>query len=191
MTGKELVFRPIEFRPWLGRYSRIMGKTTVFKIRNTAEYGLWPVIEWEHTEGRILCHAVNSGDVRKLADAVIQAKKTMYGNSTGSFVINEFGQVIVPSSAGDGTRLLVGEINGVMLFDNPLTNGVLDMSDDAGLNCGDPWDKPYIGMHYNISNSSKIYFWRGIESEYLSTDNQDLVIKIRSLRRTGAVRFVV
>jgi hypothetical protein len=191
MSGKELVFRPIEFRPWQGRYSRIVGKTTTFKIRNTSENGLWPVIEWEHQEGRVTCLAVNFGDVRQLADAVAEAKRKLYGNFTGSFVINEFGQVIVPSSAGDGTRLLVGETEGVMLFDNPLTNGILDLSDDEGLNNGDPWDKPYIGIQYNLTSGSNIYIWRKDKGEYLPRNYRDLVAKLRSVRRTGPVRFVV
>lgn len=191
MSGKELVFRPMEFRPWQGRYSRIVGKTTTFKIRTTSEFGLWPVVEWEHQEGRALCLAVDSGDVRQLADAVTQAKRKLYGNSTGSFVINEFGQVIVPSSAGDGTRLLVGEIDGVILFDNPLTGEILDMSDDNGFSCGDPWDKPYLGIQYNLARSSNIYIWRKDKGEYLPSNDRDLVAKLRSVRRTGPVRFVI
>ena len=188
MSGQDFVFREVGFRPWLGRYKRISSKTT-FKVLYT-DRGWWPVIEWVTAEGIITCIAVGEQEVAGLVDVVNRAKKQMYGNYGGSFVINEFGQVIVPSSAGDGTRLLVGETEGTLLFDNPLAGGILDLSDDAGLNTGDHWDRPYIGMRYNLTRGSSIYFWKG-EGEYLPHVDDGLINKLRAVRRTGAVRFIV
>ena len=191
MIGKEFMFKPVEFRPWQGRYSRIVGKTTALRIRHTSEKGVWPVIEWDYDEGRVISLAVEQGEVQKLVDAVMGAKQKMNGNFGGAFVINEFGQVIVPSSAGDGTRLLVGETDGVLLFDNPLTDEVIDMSQDEGLEPGDVWDKPYIGIQYNLTRGSSIYFWGGSESQYPSQQDKELISKLRAVRRTGPVRFLV
>ncbi len=186
------VFKPASVQNrWSGRYSRIVGDTTAFKINNTLDYGFWPVIYWDNSEGRITCTAKECEEVEKLVASVNKAKMSMTGPIGGSFCINEYGQVIVPSSAGNGYRLLVGEIEGVLLFIDDLGN-TIDLSDDYGLETGDDWDKPYIGMRYNLHQSSYIYFYDQEDgSTYPVSQDEELIEKIRKLRRYGPVRFIV
>lgn len=190
MTGKEFSFTPYTFKTWDGRYSRVSGKSSAFKIKYVSGKW-WPAIQWEHEEGTALCLAIGGVEVQKLAETVNKAKYQMNQNNGGAFVINEFGQVIVPSSAGDGNRLLVGEVSGSLLFDHPITANNIDLSDDNGLYLGEIWRKPYIGIPYKLSRSSKIYFWTGTKSVYLPNDYKDLIKDLRLLRRIGALSFIV
>ncbi len=148
-------------------------------------------MKWYKKEGRIFCHAVKCDEVEKLVEAINEAKSRLSGSMGGSFVINEHGQVIVPSAFGDGSRLLVGEIEGVLLFEDD--NGeIIDLSDDSNLEVGEPWLKPYIGMQYNLSIHSRIYYFDNEKgSDYLPVQDENLIRKIRKVRRSGAVRFIV
>lgn len=186
-------FTPIKSRLWTGRYRRIPGNTSILKIRYTQEFGWWPMIEWEYGEGKATCLALSKGNVSDLADAVRGAKNYMAGNSGGSFIINEFGQVIVPSSSGDGTRMYVGDIKGPLLFNNPVNDGIINIADDERLSAGDLWDKPYLGIQYNMTRGSNIYFWdvKRQRSQYLPEQDETLITKLRNQRRSGPVRFLV
>jgi len=190
-------FKACDIKPWHGKYNRILGNTTTFKIKFSIEkQAFWPIVEWNNFEEILFCSACEaSGGIKDLVEAVNRAKTRISRIPGGAFVINEFGQVIVPSSRGDGKRLLVGEVDGVLLFKNPSDGSIIDLSDDTRLQNGDLWEKPYIGVKYNLNRGSNIYYYRYCseqnKSEYLPKQDDELIKKLRKVRRYGAVRFIV
>lgn len=192
---KKLRFTACRARTWKGRYARIPGDRSVFHIQTCG--GRWcPVVLWHRDDSVGTCAAIDVPGVRQLTDAVTAAKRQLGGTGGGSFQINEFGQVLVPASDARGRRMLVGEVSGPLLFNDPFEDKhVIDLSDTAGLRCGDPWPRPYVGFPYNLSKRSQIYFYRmddeGGGSVYPRAQDTDLVRALRTIRRFGAARFVV
>ncbi len=151
------------------------------------------MIEWCRDGEVGTCKAIDTNGVRMLTKAVIAGKRH-FGGSRGSFQINVFGQVLVPAPDGRGSRVMVGETRGHLVFDNPFDDeGWLDLSDPGELRCGDSWPFPYVGMPYNLSKRSQIYFFNKLldESEYPPSQDHHLIAAIRTVRRSGAVRFIV
>jgi hypothetical protein len=190
-----LVFNICSPSPWTGRYARIPGDRSVFHLQTNG--GRWcPVILWRWEDGLGTCVAIDLPAVRQLTDAVAAAKQQLGGTGGGTFQINEFGQVLVPASDTSGRRLLVGELNGSILFKDPFQDDmIIDLGDVRGLRCGDSWPKPYVGCWYNLNRRSQIYFYRtdgeGAVSEYPPAQDADLIRALRAVRRTGPVRFIV
>jgi hypothetical protein len=189
------VFTPCEPQPWHGRYSPIPGNSTRFHLKHV-DGVLLPAIIWVQDDEEATCHAIGSPAVRELAEAVARGKGHFGRHGGGSFLVNEFGQVLVPCPDGDGRRVLVGELRGNVFFQNPFDpSKPIDLSGADELECGDPWPWPYLGMKYNLHSRSKIYFYRededGGHSEYLPDQDVELIEALRSIRRSGAVRFVV
>lgn len=159
--------------------------------------GRWcPVILWQREDELGTCVAIDSPAVRQLTEAVRAAKRQFGGTGGGSFQINEFGQVLVPASDNSRRRHLAGEVSGAICFKDPFQDeGVIDLGDVAGLRCGDPWHKPYVGCPYNLSGRSRIYFYRidavGGVSEYLPAQDIELIGALRTVRRAGPARFIV
>lgn len=154
------------------------------------------MVYWCREDGDGKCWAADGEAIRKLTRAVLAGKRFLGGGDGGSFQINEFGQVLVPSPKGDGRCALVGEITGRMLLCNPFEDeGSIDLADASGLECGDPWPKPYVGIPHNLSGRSQIYFYRmyegGGRSEYPTCQDRELIEALRSIRRSGAIRFIV
>ena len=187
-------FQPIEARPWNGRYTRVPSDTTVFHVRHV-EGGLRVVIDWDVDAERFTCVALDGSAVRVLAENVLQAKRKMGGYGGGSFQINEFGQVLVPGSDGDGRRLLVGKTRGSLRFDDPRDGGTFTLRDASGLSSGDPWPLPYVGMPFNLSRRGRVYCKREYQEsgalEYLSPSDPKLVRALRRIRGHVAVRFLI
>ena len=188
-------FKPIETKPWLGRYGRIPGEESVFHIKRVHGRMCITAI-WKTGDYVATCKACNCQGVSGLTQAIIKAKKRLGGYGGGAFVINEFGQVIVPASDNSGRRVLMGEIVGPFYLENPFDeDALIDLSNTDGLKCGDRWTQPYIGTPYNLSKRSEIYFYRktneGGKAEYLPAQDQQLIKSLRSIRRYGAVRFIV
>lgn len=184
-------FEPCRPKIWNGRYSRIPGDTTVFHL-HSIDGRLWPVILWDTEEGRATCKAVACESAVALVKAVVSAKR-LSGGSAGSFIINEFGQVIVPSG---NNRYLVGVLRELPQFENPLfPEEPIDLGDTSSLQSGDPWKLPYVGVQYNLHRSSKIYFYQvdGDGGRPVFAPNQDtgLIKAIRAIRPKGAVRIIV
>jgi hypothetical protein len=195
MTVQTSTFQSCRLQRWHGRYARIPGDTSVFHLK-ALNGRLWPAIVWETEDGTATCYATDSASVASLAVAVESAKRRSGGTGGGSFVINEFGQVLVPSSDGDGTRYIVGQLNGAILFQNPFDeDDPIDLSDISRLRPGDPWKIPYVGFPFNLSKASKIYFYEmdadGGRSIFPEHQDMALIQSIRQLRRSGAVRFIV
>lgn len=157
---------------------------------------MWPAIEWPTEEGTGTCFAVRCAAVEELAEAVERAKRHAGGSGGGSFMINEFGQVLVPDSDGAGRRSLVGQWEGRLLFKNPFDpDDNIDLCDCSRLQPGDPWKLPYVGFPYNLSGRSRIYFYRldddGGQSVYPPRQDTNLIEAFRRIRRSGPVRFIV
>ena len=132
---------------WSGRYARIPGDCSVFHLHHFGSR-LWPVILWE-MDGRATCKAVECDVAAEIAGCVARAKRLAGGNGTGSFVINEFGQLLVPAGDGSGQQYLAGQLTGRLLFENPFCpDDFIDLGDDDSLQPGDPWKLPYVGVPY-------------------------------------------
>ncbi len=179
--------------PWTGRYARIPGDTAVYHL-TYRDGRWWPVIYWDTDDGRMTCAAVDCPASQELGQAVARAKWALSRTEGGSFLINEYGNVIVPSTRGDGERMLAGTLTGNLLFENPLEDGLIDLNDNSGLQPGDPWKLPYVGMMYRFSSGGEIYFrhQQGDERQRINPIRQDsiLVRALRQVRGTGC-RFIV
>jgi len=195
MTTQTATFTSCKPSPWHGRYARIPGDNSVFHLKYM-DGRMWPVIHWETEEGTATCAARECVAAVQLAAAVEAAKRKAGGSGGGSFVINEYGQVLVPASDGQGQRCLAGELTGRLLFENPFDeDDPIDLADISHLHPGDPWKLPYVGFPFNLNKRSSIYFYNitedGGESLYPRQQDASLVRSLRSLRRTGAIRFIV
>jgi hypothetical protein len=71
---------------------------------------------------------VASGPAADLAKAVNRGERLLGAPAGGSFVINEFGQELVPSSAGDGRVALAGEWQGALEFTDALRGGTFELA---------------------------------------------------------------
>ncbi|WP_339945895.1 hypothetical protein [Thermodesulfovibrio sp.] len=142
-----------------------------------------------------ICWATEDRGIKYLTDGVNEGKRflTPGHNGGGSFLINEYKQVIVPSSEGDSRRVIVGQITGDIKF--YLENNILDLKTLKKMEPGILWERPYIGIPYNLSASNRIYFKRdsedGTEIEYLKNEYAELIKNLRKIRPYGAVRFIV
>jgi len=188
-------FRPCQPNYWEGRYAKIPGNASVFHIQSVSGRW-WPTIKMVHDGERGICMALESTAAMQLAKAVNVAKVMMGGSGGGSFLINEFQQVVVPSSNADGSRMKVGVITGKFLFKDPFAVGnTIDLSDAGVMQCGDALTIPYLGIPYHLSGRSQIYFYRthneGGGAVYPPAQDQELVASLRKVRRTGPVKFIV
>ena len=186
-------FHPCQPKLWNGRYARIPGDGPVFHLL-WLDGRWWPAILWDTEDGRATCKALRCDASSQLADAVAHAKRRA-GCEGGAFAINEFGQVIVPAS-GSTERYLVGRLDGRLLFENPFCRErPIDLGDNAGLQPGDPWKLPYVGIPYNLHRAGHIYFYRlgenGGASELPPRQDPRLVRALRDIRPRGPVRFIV
>jgi hypothetical protein len=138
---------------------------------------------------------VAGGPAADLAMAVNRGKRLLGGPDGGSFAINEFGQVLVPSSVGGGRAALVGEWDGALEFADPLRGGTFDLAPGKPLVNGDLWELPYLGIPYHLSSRGEIYFWDedacGGAKRLPPMQDCELIEALRALRPYGPVRFVV
>lgn len=172
----------------MGRYKKIPGDTTAFHVR-----GGWALVEWEREGERSECWMVESAAARELVQAVIGGKGHFGYGGGGSFLINEHGQVLVPSPSGTGQQVVVGQWTGPLEFQNPFDGGTFDITDDEGLETGDPWDLPYVGVPHHLSKWDQLYFWDDAIGCKVCPPAQDqrLIRCLRRLRPSGPVRFIV
>ncbi len=134
--------------------------------------------------------------VQELAEAIAKVQLEFNGMEGGSFTINEWGQVIVPSAVHDRRRYFVGDLLGTWDLLDPENEGKrVGLYDDHGLGCGDPWELPYVGVPYHLSKTGRLYFvHRGLERDliqYAPYQDARLIAALRRCRRWGAVRFIV
>jgi len=191
------IFHPTELKSWVGPYGRIPGDTTVFHVRTRPQKGkLWLLALLTQGADQGSCWAVDGPEIHELAKAVVKAKQFLGGGGGGEFLINEFGQVLVPSPNGDGKRAYAGRIEGTLRFENPFEPGrILDLSDDSGLKCGSAWTLPYVGCQYNLAAGGWVYTTldtqEGATYPRLSRDGEYLIQSLRQIRPSGPARFIV
>jgi hypothetical protein len=198
VTSRALRFRcrPIAPHPWTGRYKRVPGETTAFHIR-LVDGDWWPVADWAKGDEVATCRMVDTGDAERLVEAVNDGKAALGGRLGGAFLLDEYGRVLVPASDLAGTAVVVaGECSGPLRFHDPFSDGaVFDLYDDGNLAPGDPWNRPYIGLRHNLSAGGKLYFWKedtaGARALEPPAQDDDLIEAIRTLRPSGAARFLV
>jgi len=152
-------------------------------------------VYWTQGRDRARCHLVDGEGARRLAAAVNRAKGFLGGTGGGSFLINEHGQVLVPASEDSRIVALAGTISGPLIFENPFEpDEPFDLSDDRGLEPGDAWDRPYVGMWYNLSKRGQLYrveYSACGEKPVSMTDPGGLVRSLRRIRPYASVRFIV
>ena len=194
---RAIEFTAIEPREWHGRYGRIPGNASVFHLGYSDSHrGLWPYVLMTHKEDLGKCWAVKSAGTLDLV-AAVQAGKRYFGyGESGGYLINEYGQVLVPASNGDGRCAYVGIFGGKLQFQSPFKRGtVLDLSDHQGLTCDVVWDRPYVGCKYNWSFQHGIHFRdesQGGRSITVCPKQDDkLISALRRIRAEGYIRFIV
>jgi hypothetical protein len=74
-------------------------------------------------------------------------------------------------------------------------SGQICLCDCDHLTCGDDWDRPYIGMKYQLQAGDHIYFWdereeRGIK-QYPIEQDEELIENLRHIRPNGGISFIV
>ncbi len=190
-------FHPSRGSQWLGRYDRIPGDQSAFHLRyNSRMERFWP-LALRTVDGHTLEYwFAEDPAIRKLADTVGALQRRYGGQEGGSFLINEWGQVLVPCGSGDGRRYFAGVLQGEWVLTDPDTSfQTHSLNDDDGLECGDPWDLPYVGVPYRLSKGDRIYFThRGPAGDRIlrpEAQDRDLIASLRSVRRWGPVRFIV
>jgi hypothetical protein len=189
-------FRFHQYSPfeWNGYYRTTKKKDNVFHV--WSDCGDVPAIEWTRESETARCPAVDSISARELANAINSIKVKQTFQERGSFVINEFGYVIVPFSNTD-KKYCVGKIEGSLIFHNPFESGYFSLNDDEHLKTGDLWVKPYIGIPYIFSPDYGVYYknedWSMKNRSVTKPVKQDpeLMRKIRSITGTNTVRFIV
>ena len=195
MNIQTSVFQGCKPSLWSGRYAKIPGDNTVFHLKYM-NGRMWPVVFWETEDGTGTCAACECDAAAQLADAVEAAKRKAGGAGGGSFVINEYGQVLVPASDGSGRRFLAGEFSGRLLFENPFdADDPIDLSDCSNLHPGDPWKLPYVGIPHTLNASGQICFRQecdaGRGSVFPRYQDTEIVRTLISVRGNGGGRFIV
>jgi hypothetical protein len=193
MDNRIFIFEPIKPRHFRGRYRRPQGEESAYHV---SAQGIITV-RWRDRseEYRFESKVKQSPAVQDLAQAVNEAKRRATGWRGGSFVIDEFGQVISPVQQSRD-RFLVGKATGPLYFEDPWQEDKwLSLQDLTDLQCGDEWLRPYLGMQYQLHGGDHIYFWQedaeGARKLYPKKQDLDLIEKLRLIRPNGAVRFIV
>ena len=190
MTATSFSFKQRSPVRWTGRYARIPGNSSVLHVRWD---GTTQLI-WQDAGILCTCEARATPPLERMAQAINRVKLQRTGQPGGSFIINEFGQVLCPVADESFERFYVGDCRGAITFVDPDGND-FTLDDDAGLQPGDDWKLPYLGMPFNLSGRNRIYFQQknGVESEciYAPVNDQSLIHSLRAVRPYGGVRFIV
>jgi len=125
----------------------VPGETTAFHLR-FIKGNWWPVVEWRIGDETASCAMVDEGHVAVLVGAVNAGKSNLGAPSGGAFLIDEYGRVLVPASDRDRLHVtVVAECTGPLRFHDVFSAGEpFDLYDDRGLRCGDPWNRPCVGL---------------------------------------------
>ncbi len=189
-------FFPCRPGKWSGRYRVIPGKQSVFHVRYD---NVVDILRTDKRGGLVYDRykylAVMTDVIYDMAERINAVKEHCVGQAGGSFVINEFGQVICPVADGSWNRYLVGECEGAISFHNP-DGGTFTLDDDDGMTAGNDWKLPYVGTPYNLSRNDNVYIplrdGCDTECKYPAEQDHQLIGKLRSVRGTsGGFRFLV
>lgn len=186
-------FSPMEATPWAGKYKTPQKRESKFHVNATNQI----TVEWKDDDLDYHCPVMMGTQETEMADVINKTKQRSTGQRGGSFVINEFGQILCPVGYPSFDRYHIGNCTGAFKIKSPLKLGKFFTLDAAAdLKAGDDWNAPYLGIKYNLRDrDDAIYFAREDEAgkTHLLPPKNDLqlVHKLRSLRRRGPVSFVV
>lgn len=161
---------------WWGHYERPYGKTSVFHVDSQEQINVVQQDEYS----RILCRAEMSPEMQDLAWAVNGCKLKFAGRAGGSFVINEFGWVIVPL-VGHFPRV-IGRWRGDMYF-RDFDNNLFSMASPVT----GSWPYPYLGIKFHLSGNDRIYLKYNNQAGeeifiYSPYQDSDLIKRLRRIR---------
>jgi hypothetical protein len=194
---------PFQFTPlavpvtWAGRYSHPVGKESVFRARsNGSAYVTWT--PW-NSGLALTSYFVDGAAVRQMVKTINGAKQLYGAPAGGSFQINEYGQVICPVSSNNNLleRYKVGDVTGVPTFLDPRKPGSsFELQLPPATLAGAAWDRPYVGMKFNLDVNDSIYFQEddgdGKRKIRLDKPDPNLVQRLWQVRGRGqAIRFIV
>ena len=187
--------KPFQFLPkdpeiWRGHYERIPGDTTTFHCDiNGKVFVRWDDLE---TEDRLTSKALDFGEITELGQAVNDIKFQHNGSGGGSFLINEFGNVIVSSS--NGLNHYIGDVKGHIYFKDPDQNRFFTLDSISKHNRGDRWERPYVGNMFHQATDGQIYRKIFLENEIhkqildvYPSIAEDLI----AIRGSNGCRFIV
>jgi hypothetical protein len=152
-------FKPLA-RPVLfdGYYGKEAGHPYSFRLRPRGTTKFWPHADWiianKHLEIPFVLAPGQPYDVapRDLTVALAEIVKLHGAKFDGSFIINEFGGVLVPSR--DGSQVFhVGDWKGTIWMEDAYhpDGDPIELYGVEGLRIGDTWKHPYVGMSYTTA----------------------------------------
>lgn len=158
--------------PYEGHVPRNVNKDAKYAIRTSGD-GFKACLPYRDSTGTEFLLAANQHD--DLVKMVNDVKRAATGKEGGSFYINEYHHVLVPS-VGDKRTYFAGEYSRYLEF--PFGGGLIGPVAPEGLKPGDPWPGPHAGVPYGLAASGNDIFreLRGIDAhgqewkrkEYLS-----------------------
>ncbi len=172
------------------RYCVRKNKQGVFHLRWNREIGdYYPLIFWDQDDYNLTCWARDNPYVREMSRTIAYTQRQEQGSSGGRFIIDEYGRVIIPNYRANPMSVGTVDCRNI-IFNNPLTNLPIDLSNDTGLMLGDVWDRPYIGVVYRFGTDHRIRFENNYRIEFPTHQDQQLIERLRSLRPRGG-QFLV
>ncbi len=142
---------------WEGRYRKIVGRKTSFSAVHGGVRVCW-VDPWAG-DGAELTSMLRGEDAAELNERVRWAKGQLGQRGGGSFLITEYGRVLVPvydTQVASRNVWCAGTWTGPLVFDNPLTGAEFDLYNVDELKPGDKWNGPYIGLLHTMWPSDEI-----------------------------------
>lgn len=182
-------FRRCEPELWNGFYKKPAQRESVFRVGVDDNMRILA----QDADFNLSCSVVENPAIRQMARAVNDLKEQHTGNRGGSFVINEYGYVIVPEN-NTFQHYLVGYLDDYddLEFTNPMNGQRFSLNAEKALN--ERWIGPYLGMKYNLRADDRIYFKCDDNSQILLDDaaeDADLIANIREIRPNGPCSFIV
>jgi hypothetical protein len=176
---------------WPGYYSRIPGKSPVFHARADGSGD----VEWNpwRSDERLKSAFVPDEGIEAMIQAINELKQEKTGVHGGAFLINEYGQVLVPVTHSD-EKYLVGELSGCPEFIDPRSGKNFKLEAPRGTRVGMSWDLPYVGMKFKFNGEGEVAreLTLGDERlrEYPPRRDEDLSERLCQLRPQGG-RMIV
>ena len=167
------------------RYRALKGTQGVFHLRYYPVIQCFhPVIDWQKDGYNLTCWGEGSSIMRELGQMVGDGQGVRNGQPGGSFLIDEYERVLLPST--DSLPIQIGYFECFdLIFKNPLNQSEIELVDDYDLDPGDLWDKPYIGLVYVFGADHIIRFETAGQIEYPPGQDQNLITILRKLRPNG------
>lgn len=131
----------IEYR---GNKPKAVKKAAKYHIKYSD--GDW-VVQLQYVLNKTERALLTTDDHPDLVAMVNEVKEETNGVPGGAFYINEYSQVVVPSTAGD--YFLAGCYERLLEFD--FDGEVVSSRAPDGITPGDHWDGPHVGIPYTVS----------------------------------------